>query len=55
MTKEVGQREKKVETEDDSEGIGNNKMVLNNMVLPEEMLQKIFSYQSNLQDLNTVM
>ena len=55
MTKEGGQREKKVEKEDDSEGIGNNKMALNNMVLPEEMLQKIFSYLSSLQDLNTVM
>ena len=54
MTKEVGQREKKVETEDDSDGIGNNKMALNNIVLPEEMLQKIFSYLSTIEDLNTV-
>ena len=55
ITKEVGQREKKMDKDDDSEGIGNNEMALNNMVLPEEMLQKIFSYLSSLQDLNTVM
>ena len=55
MTEEGGQREKKVEKEDDSEGIGNNEMALNNMVLPLEMLEKIFSYLSSLQDLNTVM
>ena len=55
MTRKVGQREKKVETEDVSEGIGNNEMSLNNMVLPEEMLQNIFSYLSTIEDLSTVM
>ena len=44
-----------MEKEDDSKGIGNNEMALNNMVLPEEMLQKIFSYLSGQKDLSTVM
>ena len=44
-------------TEDGEDNDGNDKgeVALNNNILPPELLEKIFSHLSSLQDLNTVM
>ena len=46
---------KTTEDEEDNDGNDKGEVALNNNILPPELLEKIFSHLSGLQDLNTLM